>query len=251
MPKQKGTHRLLGTTGDMTYSKTKDGYIAKEKLHINSDRFKNSEGYARVRENIAEFGRAGKAGKLLRIAFQAAIKVTADSRMSSRLTTEFLRIIKTDPVSDRGQRAVLLGEIDTMPGFEFNAGLSFAQTFHPPFTTSVNRQTGQVTIAVPAFQVRDGFSIPEGATHARLIAGVALLDFDKGVHFSNLQYSADMVLGEESVAALNLTAQVPAASTLPLFTVLGIQYFISTNAKLYPLNKAFNAMSLVSIDMPA
>lgn len=249
MPKQKGTHRLLGTTGDMTYQKTADGYLAKEKLHISSDKFKTSESYARVRENIAEFGRAGKAGKLLRLAFQAILKKTADGRMSSRLTTEFLRIIKSDPVSDRGQRAILLGDIGTMVGFDFNVSQGLVQAFHPPFTSAVNRATGQVTITVPTFQVRDGFTIPLGATHARLVAGAALLDFDAGTHVSNVAYSTDLVLGEESVAAINLTPQVTAASTLPVFVVLGIQYYMSTNSKLYDLNKAFNALSLVNIDI--
>lgn len=249
MAKQKGHHRILGTTGDMTYQKTQDGYTVKEKLHISPEKFKHSEKYARVRENMAEFARAGKASRLFRTAVMALLKTHADTRMISRLTTQFLRVIKSDPVSDRGQRSLLLGELDTMTGFEFNVSNPLSEPFHTPYTVAVSRATGQCTVDIPAFQIRDAISIPEGATHCRLSAAAVLLDFDKQTYFSNVKTSTDLALSEESVAAITLTPVVPALPTLPLFMLLGVEFFMVTNGKPYTLNKAFNALRLVALDL--
>ena len=249
MPRLFGTHKLLGTTNDMTYQKTKDGWRAKSKIAISGDRFKTAAGYARVRENMAEFSRAGKAGKLFRQAFSAVVGTVSDGRMSSRLTTAFLRIIKTDPVSDRGERSLLLGDLGSAAGFNFNAVTDFTTVFHPPYTAAVNRATGQATLTIPAFRLGDGIDIPEGASHARIFAGAALLDFEALTYVSDIKYAAEIDLGVENVAAITLSPQVTAASTQPLFIVVGIQYYLSTNGKLYPLNKSFNAMGLVKVDI--
>jgi hypothetical protein len=251
MPKQKGTHRILGTTGDMTYNKTKDGYSVKEKLHISADRIRTAPGYARTRENMAEFARAGKATKLLRTAFFALIANSSDSRMTSRLLTRFLRIIKTDPVSDRGLRSVTLGDMGLLNDFDFNSEHSLVTAFHTPFTATVNRQTGLCSINVAAFDTPQSVAVPEGATHYRLVAGAAELDFENEHYTSDFKTSADFPLGNSSNPGITISPQLAAQSTLPIVVVLGIQFFLATNAKMYPLNKSFNALGLVQLNIPA
>ncbi|MDF2188330.1 hypothetical protein [Paraflavitalea sp. CAU 1676] len=113
----------------------------------------------------------------------------------------------------------------------------------------MNRVTGLTTISIPAFQINDGIDLPEGATYARIFAGAALLDFNALTYVSEIKYATELDLSDESVSAITLSPQVTAASTLPLFVVVGIQYYISTNSKLYPLNKSFNAMGLVKVDL--
>lgn len=251
MAKQKGHHRILGTTGDMTYQKTEDGYTVKEKLYISPEKFKSSEKYARVRENMAEFARAGKASRLFRTALMVLLKANADTRMTSRLTTEFLRVIKSDPVSDRGQRSILLGELETMAGFEFNLSTTLATAFHTPYAVAFDRASGRAIISIPTFQVRDAIAVPEGATHCRIVAAVALLDFEKNAYVSDVKYSADLALNDGTVADITLSPLATSLPAHPAFVVLGIQYFISTNGKMYTLNKAFNALNLVKLDIAA
>lgn len=248
MPRQKGTHRIIGTTGGMTYQKTADGYTVKEKLEISSEKIKNSEKYNRVRENMAEFARAGKACKLLRTALTNLLEIGADSRMTSRLTTAFLRVIKSDAVSERGKRSLYLGELDRMAGFEFNQSKDLVGALKAPYTATINRVTGACNISIPGFAVKDGIAAAEGATHCRVMAGAALLNFDKQTYVSDIKYSVELALGDESAAAITLNPQVTAASTDPLFLVLGIQYFMSTNGKLYTINRAFNALGIVKLD---
>ena len=63
MARQRSIIKLDGTIGGITFYKSKDGYLAREKGGIPAERIRNDPAFQRTRENGAEFGRAGKAGK--------------------------------------------------------------------------------------------------------------------------------------------------------------------------------------------
>ena len=86
MARQKGIIKLKGAIGNITFYKTKDGHLAREKGGIDASRIKSCPVFQRTRENGAEFGRAGKAGKILRTALRSLLLNSADSKMVSRLT---------------------------------------------------------------------------------------------------------------------------------------------------------------------
>jgi hypothetical protein len=73
MARQRGIIKLDGTIGDITFYKSKDGFLAREKGGVPADRIANDPAFQRTRENGAEFGRAGKAGKTLRTAIRGAV----------------------------------------------------------------------------------------------------------------------------------------------------------------------------------
>ena len=102
MARQKGIIKLKGTIGDITFYKTKDGHLAREKGGIDASRIKNDPAFQRTRENGSEFGRAGKAGKTLRTALRTLLLNSADSRMVSRLTQAMVKVIQADLVNERG-----------------------------------------------------------------------------------------------------------------------------------------------------
>jgi hypothetical protein len=81
MAKQRSIIKLEGTLGDITFVKTADGYIAKERTSLNGARIKNDAGFQRTRENNAEFGTAAKTGKIIRAAFRPLYSGIADPRM--------------------------------------------------------------------------------------------------------------------------------------------------------------------------
>ena len=132
MAKQKGIIKLQGTIGDITFVKTKDGYLAKEKTSVNGNRIATDAAFLRTRENNAEFGRAGKAGKVLRRAIQLLLQQAKDSRVTSRLTKEMMKVLKADSTSTRGLRNVVDGEAELLEGFEFN--LNAKSTSAPALT---------------------------------------------------------------------------------------------------------------------
>lgn len=86
MAKQKGIIKLYGTIGDITFYKSKDGYLTREKEDIPADRIANDPAFQRTRENGTEFRRASKGGKILRNAIRGLLQNASDSKMVKHLT---------------------------------------------------------------------------------------------------------------------------------------------------------------------
>jgi len=111
MAKQSGIIKLKGTIGDISFYKSQDGHLAREKGGVSADRIKSDPSFQRTRENGSEFGTAGAAGKVLRNAFRQLVQPVADGRLVSRLTKEMLAVVKTDEDNFRGQRNVQNGNL--------------------------------------------------------------------------------------------------------------------------------------------
>lgn len=86
MARQSSIIKLKGTIGGVTFYKSKDGYLAREKGGVDASRIKNDPAFQRTRENGSEFGRAGNAGKVLRNSIRVLLLKASDYRMVSRLT---------------------------------------------------------------------------------------------------------------------------------------------------------------------
>lgn len=70
MAKQKGIIKLQGKVGDISFYKSKDGYLAREKGGVDGQRIASDPAFQRTRENGKEFGNAGRNGKVLRNALR-------------------------------------------------------------------------------------------------------------------------------------------------------------------------------------
>jgi len=117
MARKKGIIKLKGTIGDITLYKTQDGHLAREKGGIDASRIASDPAFQRTRENVSEFGRAGKAGKILRTALRPFLINSANGRMVRRLTQAMVKVIQADTVSERGLRNVIDGEAELLFGF--------------------------------------------------------------------------------------------------------------------------------------
>jgi len=250
MARQKGVIKLRGKIGDYTFYKSKeDGFLAREKGGVDANRIKTDPNYARTRENGAEFGRAGNATKLLRKALRAMLFNVADGRMTSRLMAEMVKVIKADSTSQRGQRNVIDGEADLLKGFEFNVNAKLYGSFLAPFAAAIERTTGKLSVAIPAFVPEDTIEIPPAATHFMLNSIGAEIDFESGTYVVNNASSPQIVIGPQTQAAISLENAVTAASTHPLFLGFGINFYQQVNSLFYPLkNGFFNALALVEVD---
>ena len=247
MAKQRGFLKIEGTLGDVTFLKTQDGYLVKEKTDIGS-RIATDKAFQRTRENNAEFGRAGKACKILRAALNTLLMNAKDARLTSRLTKEMMKVIKADTTSDRGKRNVVDGEAEFLQGFDFNINAALTTTMSLPYTPAINRVTGLLDVTVPAFVPENEIVAPDGATHYKLVSGAAEIDFENQT--STQAFTETTILPWDNIAtgAVTLTNAVTANSTHPLFLVFGIQFYQSVNGKYYPLkNGAFNALTIVKV----
>ena len=248
MAKQKGIIKLEGTIGDITFYKSQDGYLAREKGGIDANRIASDPAFQRTRENGSEFGAAGKAGKMLRVALRALLQNTADNRMVSRLTQEMVKVVQADAINARGERNVIDGEAELLEGFEFNKNGKLGTALYAPFAAVINRVTGLLNVDIPSYVPVNMISAPGGTTHYQIISAGAEIDFENESFVIDNNNSAILPWDSVATTALNLSNAVTANSTHPLFMALGIEFYQEINGVKYTLkNGAFNALALVKV----
>ena len=248
MAKQKGIIKLDGTIGGITFYKSQDGYLAREKGGVSGDRIANDPNFQRTRENGEEFGRAGKAGKLLRNSIRAMLQNASDSRMVSRLTQKMVEVIQEDATNPRGQRNVIDGEAELLEGFEFNINGKLGSTLYAPYTSTIDRVLGTLAVSIPAFVPLNMIAAPGGSTHFKIVSAGVEVDFENETFVLDNQASGILPWDVTATAALNLSNTVTANSIHPLFLVLGIEFYQEVNGQMYSLkNGAFNPLAVVKV----
>lgn len=248
MAQQKGILPIKGTLGNLTFYKSRDGYLVREKGSIDAQRIATDPAFQRTRENGAEFGKAGKAGKILRNAIRALTQNASDSKMVSRLTKEMMRVIKTDAINPRGARNVIDGEAALLQEFEFNINSKLGTTLYAPYTSAIDRVTGILSVEIPPFIPMNMIATAIGTTHFRIHAAGAEIDFEANKYVVDTNSTAELPVNNVLTEAITLSNTVPANSTHPLFLVLGIEFLQEVNQSMYPLkNGTFNPLCLVKV----
>jgi hypothetical protein len=248
MARQVGLLKLKGTLDGITFYKTIDGHLAKMQSGVDATRIASDPAFQRTRENGAEFGSAGAAGKLIRAAHKAYLQDASDTRLTSRLVAALMLVIQADTTNTRGERSVMDGQADLLTGFDFNINGKLATCMFAPYVATIDRPTGKLTVSVPSFNPINMVSAPTGATHFKLISVGAEIDFDGGTYVVDTQESALMPWDNTPTAVLNLINSVTPASTHTLFLALGITFYQEVNGVQYSLKSgAFNALAIVKV----
>lgn len=248
MARQKGIIKLKGTMGDITFYRTADGYMAREKGGISAERMRTDPAFQRTRENMAEFGRAGKAGKVLRNSVQSLLRTVGDRLMVSRLTKEMLKVIQLDAINPRGQRNVIDGEAELLQGFDFNTQGKLHTSFVAPFVSTLDRTLGTAHIDIEPFVPADSVIAPAGSTHYKLVSAGTDINFEAETFTSNRTESTILPIDNLLTAPIELHNTLPAASTNPLFLIFGINFYQEVNGTFYELkNGTYNALQLVQV----
>lgn len=248
MAKQNSVITLKGTIGNITFYKSKAGNLARQKGGVDGERIASDPAFARTRENGSEFGRAGKAGKLLRNAFRMMLVKAKDSYMAGRLQAELVKVIQADATSLRGQRNVIDGESELLQGFEFNINSSLKSTLYAQYLINIDRSNGRVEIGFPSFIPANLVASPLSASFFRITAAAAEIDFEKETFIVGTASAKEILTTSTESAALNLQIDIPGISDKPLFVALGIEFFQPVNGVLYSLrNGAYNPLSLVRV----
>lgn len=248
MARQKSIFKIEGTLGDVTFYKSKDGYLVREKGGITSERFRNDPNFQRTRENSSEFGRAGKAGKTLRNSLRSLLKEVADYRMTSRLTQQMMRVIQLDSTSTRGQRNVIDGETELLEGFDFNQNAKLSSCFFAPYTATIDRASGEAGLSIEAFIPEKVIAAPTGATHFKIVGSATAVDFEAETFISSEQSTAILPWNSTETAGIHLDNTLSAGLSQPLFYVFGINFYQEVNGAMYPLmNGAYNALQIVKV----
>jgi len=251
MGRQKGAFPLQATLGDVTFYKSQDGYMIKNKSGVSKDRIHSDPKFQRTRENMAEFGNACKAGKTLRTPFKPLLKQASDNRMISRLSKQLMAVLKTDTTDKRGKRTVGKGDLSLLNGFEFNDKGILSTTLTEPYSISYARATGDVSFTLDSFIAAQGIQAPQGATHYQFQLAAAPIDFNARKNLAQQVASSVLPWNNVATTALNLSLTLTAASTLPVFILLQLQFLEQVNADYYPLQTgSFNACAIIDLDIP-
>jgi len=248
MAKQKGIIKLEGTIGDITFYKSQDGHLARGKGGVDGKRIATDPNFQRTRENGSEFGRAGKAGKILRNSMRGILQNAKDSRMVSRLTKKMVEVLQKDITSTRGLRNVIDGEAELLEGFEYNINAKLSTTLYAPYTATIDRVAGTLVVNIPVFVPGNMIAAPNGCTHYKIVSAAAEINFENESFIIDSKSTVILPWNFAATAVINLTNTVTANSTHPLFLALGIEFYQDVNGVKYPLkNGSYNALSLVKV----
>ncbi len=249
MARQKGIIKLKGTIGDITFYKTQDGHLAREKGGIDASRIASDPAFQRTRENGSEFGRAGKAGKVLRTSLRGLLLNSADGRMVSRLTQQMVKVIQADTTSERGLRNVIDGEAELLAGFEFNIRGKLGTSLFAPYVATIDRVAGEVKVDLASFIPSNMIAAPTGTTHFKIISAGTEIDFEAETYVVATSETAILPWDGTATAPISQVNAVTANSTKPLFLALGVEFYQEINGQMYPLkNGAFNPLSIAKVD---
>ena len=248
MAKQKGIIKLEGTIGDLSFYRSADGYLAREKGGVDGDRIKNDPRFARTRENNQEFGKAAQSGKILRDAFRPMMMKASDRRVVSRLTKLMSDIRKLDTNSARGERsvAVAIGNQpakDALKDFNFNKKALLNAILFRPFAVDTN--TGEVTITdlVPVNHIAP----PPGATNIALTAGWGKVNFGDGTYTVEMSPSQNLPLDANQTTVTLTPPQAPTGTGTDIYLLM-IEFFQEVNGNQYSLNDGlYNALTVIDV----
>ena len=194
------------------YKTSLDGYLAKEKGGVSAERIKTDDAFIRTRENGSEFGRAGHAGKLLRVSIHDILNNGHDQRVTSRLTQAMVKVIHADTTNARGARTVVDGDVTLLQGFDFNIKAKLGATMNAPYTDVLDRVAGTASVNIPSFVPIDMLRAPEGTTHFKIVSAGTEIDFATGTYNTDAQETAILPWDSTATALINQVLTLTAGS---------------------------------------
>lgn len=247
MAKQKGIIKLIGKIGDIVYYYDRiHGYLARKVTSVDAERIRNDPAFARVRENNAEFGHCAWMVRLLRAAFKPLFAGIADTRMTSRLTQATIAVMRSDVTRPSGQRRPEHGDTSLLQGFSFNKYASLETILQADYHAGFDKKEGKYVLAITPQPGRKMVKAPKGATHFRLVTGMATIDFKTGKYILDTIQSEELSVRKVTEAPVTLTSPLTPAAGGGVFITLGIEFLQCVNGVYCPLqSSAYNAMTLV------
>lgn len=249
MAKLKGPLKIEGTLGDISFYKQNGQYYARNKGGVSADRIKKDPRFARTRENLAEFGRANAATKLIRKAFRLGLHKVKDPRLSNRLMPKMMKVLQADTTHVRGERVILDAHLSSLVNFQFSKLIGFDSTFFVEPGVTVDLTAGTAQVSWPSFNPALDMVVQNEATHVRLFSLVALVDFENSKVEGYIQESTEIELSAAVIAAQDQDFTFAANAGLSLLVAVGIEYLQEMNGVYYPLqNGRYNSLEINHIE---
>lgn len=232
MAKQKGTIRIKGTIGGLTYY-TRNGVdlVRQAGGGFNGEAIKTKPSMERVRENNSEFGRVAKVKSLFRRNLMGYLSTVSDLSYHARMVSVLQKIKVLDTVSARGKRDVVLG-LQTPIGRKMWSELLITNKLVNDLLPGIY----EVDAETLALQVSSlDFSqvlFPKGATFLELCYSVLVMDFEEMV--CKASHATPLFLEKgatETQVVLPLSSAVEASGML--FPVVAVRFYQEVGGEKY------------------
>lgn len=232
MAKQCGAIPFTGSLGGVTGYKRNGQYYLKEKSTVTRERVLTSPDYARTRENSWEFRHSSRSSMLIRRVLWPLAKLMklADSHLSPRVNALCTRIIRTDPVNDRGHRRLYAGELEQLEDFAFRKEVDFSKVCKVVTSSTIDTETGDLQFTAKPFDPHSRIDAPEGATHFQFVANGGSINFDTEAFKFDYKESAHYALDEYVNETIRLQQTSEVAPGMVILQAIGLVFF-KKNAK--------------------
>lgn len=251
MAQQKSLIKLNGKIGDLSFFKTKDGYQARNRTGVSTDRIKNDPSFQRTRENNAEFAGVCRDAKSIRDSLRSIILLTHDPKMASRFSSRMFKMMKADATSARGERKVKNESFILLQDFNFNESAALNNTLFVQAVPTVDRVSGLVSVSIPGIRPDVHLAKPKGATHFQLTMGAALINLDDPSEATVLVTTPSPYLSINTISApIELLNSLPADAKGPILLILGVTFYQEVNSTYYSMNNGgFNALCVIAVNL--
>jgi len=251
MAKQKGIMPFTGSLGEVTGRKVNGEFIIQTKSSLTGDRVKNDPRFAGSMKTANEFGLSNTGLKLLRRTFKAALVDCCDPQMHHRLKRRLRKMLNGDTISTKGERNLLCGDIEILNGFWWNKNLSISDAIAANYEVSVDRKSGIVTFHIPSFVPKDELRGMVNATHFRIIASAAEMNWKEDGPLAKLYKTDYMRFNNVPTNALDCMIALSEGSTLPIISCLSIVWYQEIAGEKEALKDlSFNTAGIVDVDVP-
>lgn len=235
MAKQAGYIKLEGTIGDLTFYKNRDGnFIARRKGGVSKNRLLTDPKFQRTRENMQEFSKAATAAKFLKNSFREIELKSNGGKLHNRLNAIAMKVVKSDPVSARGERKFELGDISIMLGFEFSEKAVLNNVLKKQLVVLDDETSVSVTISemVPAKYL----IYAKGSSHYRISLIRAAVDFGASTFNTEIATLAPIEINNLSTPEVTLSLPKPAVEGEMYFFAMTLEFLTQVNGNQYDLN---------------
>lgn len=165
---QRGSVKLEGKIGDLSFYKVDDNFLAKQKGGHSKDRIANDPTFERTRENAMEFGNSSSFAKKLRLSLKQSLgpsfELFSDPSLTNRLNKRINSILKADSVNTRGNRQLLNDNLFLLTGFSLNNVAALKDTFFIPLVPEWLEPEKLIRLKLPRFLPKSVTDAPEKAS---------------------------------------------------------------------------------------
>lgn len=225
---------ISGKVGDLVFCRTGNGVVVRSCTNtLTKKRVQTDPAFARTRENMAEFGRAARYGRLIRNSFQPLINDRWRRELTGRVVRQIRQAFEADTDHQRGQRDFCAAGLQVLEGFEFSKDHRFRNLFPVPVSVRVGKKRDSVIMTSDYFVASPIFNLPAGADHYQVVLVAASIVFESGSTAVN-SASTSFLVPDKKKRRISLKCSVQGLSGAILLVGAGIRFARDVNGTKIP-----------------